>query len=109
MTKAILGKLFGDKGYISKTLSDLLWGNGVQLITPVRRNIKKKALRNEEGLLLRKHFFIETVNDELKICWQVEHKIHRSISGFLLKYNEHYYRLRILPKETFYQKAGTHQ
>jgi len=84
MTKEIFGKLFGDKGYISKALSDLLFGNGIQLITAVRRNMKSKALSNEEKLLLRKRSVIETVNDELKNMCQVEHSRHRSISGFLL-------------------------
>jgi hypothetical protein len=84
MTKEIFGKLFGDKGYISKALSDLLFGNGIQLITQVRRNMKKQALSNEEKLLLRKRSVIETVNDELKNICQVEHTRHRSISGFLL-------------------------
>jgi hypothetical protein len=84
MTKEIFGKLFGDKGYISKALSDLLFGNGIQLITAVRRNMQSKALSNEEKLLLRKRSVIETVNDELKNICQVEHTRHRSISGFLL-------------------------
>ena len=84
MTKEIFGKLFGDKGYISKALSDLLFGNGIQLITAVRKNMKSKALSNEEKLLLRKRSVIETVNDELKNICQVEHTRHRSISGFLI-------------------------
>jgi hypothetical protein len=84
MTKEIFGKLFGDKGYISKALSDLLFGNGIQLITAVRRNMKSIALSNEEKLLLRKRSVIETVNDELKNMCQIEHTRHRSISGFLL-------------------------
>lgn len=84
MTKEIFGKLFGDKGYISKALSDLLFGNGIQLITQIRRNMKSKALSNEEKVLLRKRSVIETVNDELKNICQVEHTRHRSISGFLL-------------------------
>jgi hypothetical protein len=84
MTKDLFGKLFGDKGYISKALSDLLFGNGIQLITAVRRNMKSKALSNEEKLLLRKRSVIETVNDELQNICQVEHTRHRSISGFLL-------------------------
>ena len=84
MTKDIFGKLFGDKGYISKALSDLLFGNGIQLITQVKRNMKKQALSNKEKLLLRKRSVIETVNDELKNMCQVEHTRHRSISGFLL-------------------------
>jgi len=84
MTKELFGKLFGDKGYISKALSDLLFGNGIQLITQVRRNMKSKALSNEEKILLRKRSVIETVNDELKNICQVEHTRHRSINGFLL-------------------------
>lgn len=84
MTKELFGKIFGDKGYISKALSDLLLGNGIQLITAVRRNMKEKALSNEEKLLLRKRSVIETVHDELKNICQLEHTRHRSISGFLL-------------------------
>lgn len=44
----------------------------------------KKALSNEEKILLQKRSVIETVNDELKNICQVEHTRHRSISGFLL-------------------------
>ncbi len=84
MTEELFGKLFGDKGYISKALSDILFGNGIQLITAVKRNMKQKALSNEERILLRKRSVIETVNDELKNICQVEHTRHRSISGFLL-------------------------
>ena len=84
MTKEIFGKLFGDKGYISQALADILFNDGIQLITAVRRNMKSKALSNEEKLLLRKRSVIETVNDELKNICQVEHTRHRSISGFLL-------------------------
>jgi len=84
MTEELFGKLFGDKGYISKALSDLLFGNGIQLITAVRKNMKSKALCNEEKILLRKRSVIETVNDELKNICQIEHTRHRSISGFLL-------------------------
>ena len=84
MTKEIFGKMFGDKGYIGKALADLLFGDGVQIITAVRRNMKAKALSNEEKLLLRKRSVIETVNDELKNICQVEHTRHRSVAGFIL-------------------------
>jgi Transposase DDE domain len=84
MTKEIFGKMFGDKGYINKALADLLFDDGLQLITAVRRNMKQKALSNEEKLLLRKRSVIETVNDELKNICQVEHTRHRSIAGFIL-------------------------
>ena len=84
MTESIFGKLFGDKGYISKALSELLFQDGIQLITKVRKNMKKKPLSNTEKILLRKRAIIETVNDELKNMCQVEHTRHRSINGFLL-------------------------
>ncbi len=84
LTEKLFGKLFGDKGYISKALTDMLFGNGIQLITAVRRNMKDKALSNEERLLLRKRAVIETVNDELKSICHVEHTRHRSLNGFLL-------------------------
>lgn len=84
MSEQLFGKLFGDKGYINKALADLLFGNGISLITQLRRNMKQKALSNEEKLLLRKRSVIETVNDELKNICQIEHTRHRSIAGFIL-------------------------
>ena len=84
MTQSIFGKLFGDKGYISKALSELLFQDGIQLITKVRKNMKKKPLSSSEKILLRKRAIIETVNDELKNICQIEHTRHRSINSFLL-------------------------
>ena len=84
LTQKLFGKLFGDKGYISKALTDMLFGNGIQLITAVKRNMKSKAFSNEEKLLLRKRAVIESVNDELKNMCHAEHTRHRSLNGFLL-------------------------
>lgn len=83
MTTNIFGKLFGDKGYISKALTELLFKDGIQLITKVRKNMKKKPLSDQEKILLRKRAVIETVNDELKNMCQIEHTRHRSLNGFL--------------------------
>ncbi len=84
MTSDIFGKLFGDKGYLSKALSELLFQDGIQLITKVRKNMKPKPLSDSEKILLRKRAIIETVNDELKNICQVEHTRHKSVNGFLL-------------------------
>lgn len=48
MAKCIKGKLFGDKGYISKTLAEELWDQGVQLVTKLRRNMKPVVLSNSK-------------------------------------------------------------
>lgn len=84
MTKNIFGKLFGDKGYISQALNDLLFQDGIQLITKVKKNMKPKPLSDSEKILLRKRAIIETVNDELKNICQLEHTRHRSVNNFLL-------------------------
>jgi hypothetical protein len=82
MTKQMWGKLFGDKGYLSKKLSDLLGEQNVQLITKLRKNMKNKLMPLFDRLLLRKRAIIETVNDQLKNISQVEHSRHRSVWNF---------------------------
>jgi hypothetical protein len=84
IAKEIFGKLFGDKGYISQSLSDLLFQDRIQLITKVRKNIKKQSLSDIDVILPRKRTLIESVNDELKNICKLEHKRHRSVMGFLL-------------------------
>lgn len=83
LTEDIFGKLFGDKGYISKALSDLLFSDGIQLITKVRKNMQQQGLSTTDKILLRKRAIIESVNDELKNICQLQHTRHRSVSGFL--------------------------
>lgn len=66
---AIFGKLFGEKGFISEKLSQLLFVDGIQLITNIRNNMKNVLMEMSDKILLRKRSIIETVNDELKnIC-----------------------------------------
>ena len=84
MTKDIFGKLFGDKGYISKALKQLLFDDGIQLITKVRKNMKTQNLSDTDAILLRKRALVESVNDELKNICKIEHTRHRSIKGFLV-------------------------
>ena len=62
----IQGRLFGDKGYISKNLFQRLSVDGIQLITKLKSNMKGALMSVSDRLLLRKRAIIETVNDELK-------------------------------------------
>ena len=84
MAEALFGKLFGDKGYISKKLFEQLFNDGVQLITMVRKNMKNQLVVLEDKLLSRKRSIIETVNDQLKNISQIEHSRHRSINNFFI-------------------------
>ena len=76
--KRIFGKLFGDKGYISKDLFEQLFVDGVHLITKLRKNMKNALMLLQDRIMLRKRALIETVNDELKNICQIEHTRHRS-------------------------------
>ncbi len=84
MTQDIFGKLFGDRGYISQALAELLFQDGIQLITKIRKNMKKQNLSDVDAILLRKRALVESVNDELKNICKVEHTRHRSVKGFLV-------------------------
>jgi hypothetical protein len=79
----IYGKLFADKGYIGKELTQLLFVDGIHLITSVRNNMKNSLMSMSDKILLRKRSIIETVNDELKNICQIEHSRHRSFGNFL--------------------------
>ena len=79
----IKGKLYGDKGYISSKLTQLLFVDGIQLITGIRDKMKNCLLKLKDKILLRKRSVIETINDELKNICQVEHSRHRSFENFI--------------------------
>ncbi len=84
MVEKLFGKLFGDKGYISQKLFDLLFADGVQLVTKIKKNMKNKLMPVFDKLMLRKRAIIETIYDQLKNISQVEHTRHRSGFNFLV-------------------------
>ena len=78
------GQLFGDRGYISQALHDRLLGQGLELLTKIRKNMKNRVMRLWDKLILRKRALIETINDQLKNISQIEHTRHRSVTGFMV-------------------------
>ena len=82
--EGLFGKVFGDKGYISKDLFAKLLQENVQLITGLRMNMKNRLMMMQDKLLLRKRSIIETINDQLKNISQIEHSRHRSFTNFLV-------------------------
>ena len=79
----IKGKFYGDKGYIGQKLTELLFIDGLHLVTSIRNNMKNTLMELKDKILLRKRSVIETVNDELKNMCQIEHSRHRSFNGFI--------------------------
>lgn len=85
LVRDLFGKLFGDKGYLSKKLShQLLEDHAIQLITNVRANMKNQLMDELDKFFLRKRAIIESIYDQLKNISQIEHTRHRSVGGFVV-------------------------
>lgn len=84
ITKNLKGKLFADKGYISKEHFARLWKRGLQLITGIRKNMKNYLMPLLDKIMLRGRFIIESVFHILKNHMNLEHSRHRSpINSFV--------------------------
>jgi hypothetical protein len=81
LVKGLFGKLFGDKGYVSRPLFDALYDEGVQLVTKLKRGMKNRLMPLLDKIMLRKRAIIESVNDQLKNISQIEHSRHRSVAN----------------------------
>jgi hypothetical protein len=84
LTKQLKGKLFGDKGYISKTKFKALWDKGLQLITGIKRTMKNHLMPLVDKIMLRGRFIVESVFNILKNNMNIEHTRHRSPMNFCI-------------------------
>lgn len=84
LSQGVMGKVFGDKGYISAEIAKKLFERGLEIITTLKRNMKNRLMSVKDKVLLRKRVLIETVNDQLKNISQLEHTRHRSIGNFFI-------------------------
>jgi hypothetical protein len=78
ISQPLTGKLYADKGYISREVFTKLWQRGLHLITGIRRNMRNHLMLLGDKIMLRKRFVIETVFDILKSEMGLEHSRHRS-------------------------------
>jgi hypothetical protein len=81
LVKALFGKLFGDKGYISQPLFETLYEGGLQLVTKLKTKMKNRLISVFDRIMLRKRAIIESVMDQLKNISQIEHSRHRSVAN----------------------------
>ena len=109
--KAVFGKLFADKGYISEKLTKILFVGDIHLITSIRNNMKNSLMTMNDKIMLRKRSVIETVNDELKNICQVEHSRHRSFTSFIANLIAGLIAYSFLPKKPSisYQTVSSNQ
>ena len=84
LTKGMFGKIYGDRGYISKQLFEKLYEQGVQLVTRLRARMKNMLMDTVDKVLLFKRSLVETVINKLKTQCQIEHHRHRSLPHFMV-------------------------
>jgi len=97
--KKVFGKIYADRGYIGKDLFDLLFVDGIHLVTKLRKNMKKKAIDFYDKVLLRKRSVVESVNDVLKNQCYIEHTRHRSFNNFITNMLAGLIAYSVLPKK----------
>ena len=74
-------KVFGDAGYVSQNLFDMLYKQGITLITKIRKNMKNKLLTLKDKWLLKKRTLVETAIDLWKHIGDLWHTRHRSVDN----------------------------
>jgi hypothetical protein len=87
ITKNLEGLLFGDKGYLGEDLKMRLKNKGINLITRLRQNMKKKKAEDTSDTnkyLLNKRNIIETIFGKLKDYKHLVHTKYRSITNFFM-------------------------
>lgn len=84
LCKDILGKLFGDKGYISGELFMKLYERGIEIVTKIKKNMKNKLMSVVDKILLKSRGVIGNVNNKLKNSCQIEHHRHRRPWNFFV-------------------------
>ena len=84
LCQGLFGQLFADKGYLAQWLTETLDRQNLQLITPLRKNMRPVPRTSFEKVILRRRSLIETVFDELKNLCQIEHTRHRSFFNFIV-------------------------
>ena len=70
--------------YISSSLFETLFNNGIHLITGIKSGMKNRLVSFYDKIMLRKRSVIETINDELKNICDIEHTRHRSMYNFIM-------------------------
>ena len=84
LLKGFFGKVFGDKGYISKELNEELSKQGITLITQSKKNMKSRFLPAclIDIVYSKKRSLIESVINIMKNKLQLCHTRHRSWKNF---------------------------
>mgnify|MGYP001495492162 FL=1 len=74
--------LFGDRGYISKKLTETLKNKRLEIITTLKKNMKKILLTPLKKCFLKNRGVVKIIIDQLKNLMHIDHTRHRSPPNF---------------------------
>jgi len=80
----LIGKLFGDKGYLGQELKNDLLKNGLELFTRVRKNMKQKFISRINQFLLSKRGVVETVIGQFKTRYNMISTRYRTPANYFM-------------------------
>lgn len=78
LAKDLIGKMFGDKGYLGKKIADELLKQGLALMTKVRKNMKSLLMKVQDKFLLKARNIAETIIGHIKEFSSLNLPKHRS-------------------------------
>lgn len=81
LTKDLMGKLFGDKGYLGKNLAKTLLERGLTLFTRVRKSMKVIPITLIDKQLLNARNMAETIIGHIKEFSSLRLPKHRSVTN----------------------------
>jgi hypothetical protein len=62
LMKKLFEEIFGDKGYLSSSLFEILLDHGTDLVTRIKSNMKNQLMSLTDQILLPKRSVIETIH-----------------------------------------------
>lgn len=83
MLKKLKGTVAGDRGYISKELTEDLHKIGINFLTKTKKKMAEKTFSTFEKMVMSGRAIIETIFDQMKAICQIEHTRHRKPDNFL--------------------------
>ena len=106
LTRDLIGKLFGDKGYIGQKLAEDLLRRGLTLFTRVRRNMKSLPLSLQDKALLNARNMAETIIGHIKEFSSLNLSKHRSVNQRLRSHHRGHHRLPDQPVQAQAQSSA---
>ena len=109
LTRELIGKIFGDKGYLGKKLVEDLLKRGLHLMTRVRKNMKSLPMTVTDKMLLNARGMAETIIGNIKEFSSLNIPKHRSPTNAIVNLCDAItaYQINPIKKKNYVAIAGS--